>query len=105
MVGYSTYYTMIPVFSLVLDNDVNDEIVFKYPELYKELQKGRELNLKTFLIWVFKSIYQGFIILSFIKKKLSRFVYYLLFIKKKLSRFIIIYKKRWYNYDSFFVII
>jgi len=29
-----------------------------YPDLYKSLQKGRELNLKTFLSWLWKSIYQ-----------------------------------------------
>jgi len=59
MVGYSTLYTMAPVFSLVLDEDVSDEIAFRYPELYQELQKGRVLSYKTFFIWVLKSLYQG----------------------------------------------
>jgi len=59
MVGYSTIYTMAPVFSLVLDEDVSDQIAFRFPELYHELQKGRVLSYKTFCIWVFKSIYQG----------------------------------------------
>ena len=35
----------------------------EFPQLYQSLQKGRELNLKTFLIWVWKSIYQGAIIM------------------------------------------
>eukprot|EP00002_Diphylleia_rotans_P019556 TRINITY_DN3778_c0_g2_i9.p1 TRINITY_DN3778_c0_g2~~TRINITY_DN3778_c0_g2_i9.p1 ORF type:complete len:1276 (+),score=258.10 TRINITY_DN3778_c0_g2_i9:70-3897(+) len=39
MVGYATFYTMAPVFSLVLDEDVGRHIVFMYPELYKDLQK------------------------------------------------------------------
>lgn len=34
MVGYSTIYTMAPVFSLVLDEDVTDQIAFRFPELY-----------------------------------------------------------------------
>ena len=63
VVGYSTVYTMLPVFSLVLDEDVDAKTAFMYPELYKELQKGRRLCLRTFLTWVFKSIYQGGIIM------------------------------------------
>lgn len=59
MVGYATIFTMFPVFSLVLDKDVHDSIAMTYPELYKDLAKGRELTIKTFLIWVIISIYQG----------------------------------------------
>jgi phospholipid-translocating ATPase len=39
LVGYSTLYTMAPVFSLVLDIDVTDETALLYPELYRELTK------------------------------------------------------------------
>lgn len=39
MVGYATIYTMAPVFSLVLDRDVNEDLALIYPELYKELTK------------------------------------------------------------------
>uniref|UniRef100_A0A7S1TBX7 Phospholipid-transporting ATPase n=1 Tax=Compsopogon caeruleus TaxID=31354 RepID=A0A7S1TBX7_9RHOD len=59
LVGYATVFTMFPVFSLVLDHDVSESVALTYPELYRDLQKGRSLNLKTFLTWVFKSIYQG----------------------------------------------
>lgn len=38
-VGYATLYTMAPVFSLVLDKDVNEDLALLYPELYKELTK------------------------------------------------------------------
>lgn len=41
MVGYATVYTMAPVFSLVLDTDVNEDLALQYPELYKELTKVR----------------------------------------------------------------
>ncbi|XP_065523271.1 probable phospholipid-transporting ATPase IIB isoform X6 [Lathamus discolor] len=58
MVGYATIYTMFPVFSLVLDQDVKPEMALLYPELYKDLTKGRSLSFKTFLIWVLISIYQ-----------------------------------------------
>lgn len=65
LVGYATVFTMFPVFSLVLDEDVNEHAADTYPELYKDLQKGRSLNLRTFLVWVFKSIYQGTMIMVF----------------------------------------
>lgn len=65
LVGYATAFTMFPVFSLILDEDVSEHAADTYPELYKDLQKGRSLNLKTFLIWVFKSIYQGTMIMVF----------------------------------------
>ncbi|KAL0563206.1 putative aminophospholipid-translocase [Marasmius crinis-equi] len=40
MVGYATIYTMAPVFSLVLDRDVSEDLAMVYPELYKELTKA-----------------------------------------------------------------
>lgn len=63
MIGYGTVYTMFPVFSLVLDEDVPADIALIYPELYKDLSKGRSLSYKTFFIWVLISIYQGGIIM------------------------------------------
>lgn len=63
ILGYSTIYTSLPVFSLVLDEDVDRETCLKYPILYQTLQAGRSLNFKTFLIWVWKSIYQAAIIM------------------------------------------
>ncbi|XP_055550514.1 probable phospholipid-transporting ATPase IIA isoform X2 [Wyeomyia smithii] len=63
MVGYATLYTMFPVFSLVLDQDISSNIALTYPELYKELSKGRSLSYKTFFMWVLISIYQGGVIM------------------------------------------
>ncbi|XP_074211409.1 putative phospholipid-transporting ATPase IIB isoform X5 [Camelus bactrianus] len=63
MVGYATVYTMFPVFSLVLDEDVRPDTAMLYPELYKDLTKGRSLSFKTFLVWVLISVYQGGILM------------------------------------------
>ena len=63
LVGYSTVYTMLPAFALVLDEDVTEQDVNNFPELYKELHKSRSLNTRTFLQWVCKAIYQGGIIM------------------------------------------
>lgn len=57
MLGYSTIYTSLPVFCLVFDEDTNVDAVMKFPPLYKSLQKGRSLNLKTFMLWVWISVY------------------------------------------------
>lgn len=54
---------MYPVFSLVLDKDVTPETALMYPELYKDLTKGRSLSFKSFFMWVLISIYQGGIIM------------------------------------------
>ena len=62
LVGYATVYTMAPVFSLVLDKDVDEGLANLYPELYKELTSGKSLSYRTFFIWVAVSIYQGGII-------------------------------------------
>ncbi|TFK83591.1 aminophospholipid-transporting P-type ATPase [Polyporus arcularius HHB13444] len=59
MAGYATAYTMAPVFSLVLDRDVSEDLALLYPELYKELTKGRVLSYKTFFMWLMISVYQG----------------------------------------------
>jgi phospholipid-translocating ATPase len=50
---------MAPVFSLVLDQDVNESIALLYPELYKDLTKGRSLSYRTFFVWLLISVYQG----------------------------------------------
>lgn len=60
--GYATIYTMAPVFSLVLDKDVDEGLAKLYPELYKELTEGRSLSYRTFFVWVLVSIYQGSLI-------------------------------------------
>ena len=61
--GYSTVFTCLPSISLLLDQDIKQENVLKFPTLYKVLLKGRELNFKSFLWWVFKSIFQSSILM------------------------------------------
>ena len=62
LVGYASIYTMAPVFSLVLDRDVDEGLANLYPELYKELTTGSSLSYRTFFTWVGISIYQGVVI-------------------------------------------
>lgn len=62
LVGYATVYTMAPVFSLVLDRDVDEGVANLYPELYKELTSGLALSYRTFFVWLAISVYQGLVI-------------------------------------------
>jgi phospholipid-translocating ATPase len=59
LVGYTSIYTMAPVFSLVYDQDISENTALVFPELYRDLTKGRTLSYKTFFIWLFISVYQG----------------------------------------------
>jgi phospholipid-translocating ATPase len=63
MMGYATIYTSLPVFSIVLDKDTGEQQALDFPPLYQTLQKGRSLSFKTFMIWVWKSIFQGGLIM------------------------------------------
>ena len=62
LVGYATIYTLAPVFSLVLDRDVDEPLANLYPELYKELTSGRSLSYRTFFVWTAVSVYQGSVV-------------------------------------------
>lgn len=51
MLGYATVYNILPVLAMYLNEDVDYGVTMIYPELYKNLLKGRQLNTKTFFLW------------------------------------------------------
>lgn len=61
--GWGSVYTNLSTFALLLNRDISSELALKFPELYKELTKGRLLNLKTFFSCVGISVYQGGVIM------------------------------------------
>ena len=63
ILGYTTVYTALPVISLLADRDTDMWNIIRFPLLYRKLQKGRELNIKEFLYWVNKSLFQASIIM------------------------------------------
>lgn len=63
VLGYTSIYTNFPVFSLIFDKDTDISKVLKFPSMYKELQKGRELSIKAFIYWLFMSIFQASVIM------------------------------------------
>ena len=60
---YSTFFTNFPVFSMILDEDIPKQVVFNYPILYSLVQKGENLTFKIFMIWFWKSTFQGSVII------------------------------------------
>jgi len=50
MMGYATIFTMFPVFCLIFDQDLPRSKILEYHNLYKTMQKGREMATKKFLI-------------------------------------------------------
>jgi len=63
MLGYATIFTSFPIFALIFIEDVTYEQAMGYPQLYKALQEGREINIKTFLCWTWMSIWQAMVIM------------------------------------------
>ena len=63
IMGYSTIFTNFPVFALILDIDIPIEQAFNYPMLYSLTQEGRNISPKVFFIWLWKSIFQGSVII------------------------------------------
>mgnify|MGYP001096131967 FL=1 len=63
MLGYTTVFTSMPVFSLVLDKDADYRTIAEHRDLYMSLQSGHKLNGTSFLIWIWKSLYQGSVII------------------------------------------
>lgn len=65
IVLYVTCYTLLPFFASILSYDIVKETAFKFPELYKEMNKKRALNLRSFATWNVVSFYQGALIILF----------------------------------------
>mmetsp|Transcript_17647 Transcript_17647/g.17620 ORF Transcript_17647/g.17620 Transcript_17647/m.17620 type:complete len:814 (-) Transcript_17647:47-2488(-) len=63
MLGYTTIYTMLPVFSLVLDEDADIHSIMRYPVLYESLQTRKLMRFTSFCVCIFKSFYQGSVII------------------------------------------
>ncbi|KAI5150324.1 phospholipid-translocating ATPase [Nematocida ausubeli] len=62
-IGYVTFYTFLPVFSIVLSKDMSKKVSRKFPELYSDISNGSVLNNSTFSTWMFMGYYQGVVIM------------------------------------------
>ena len=48
MLGYTTFFTSMPVFALIMDVDIEYKTIKSFPDLYQTQQLGRALNLTRF---------------------------------------------------------
>ena len=48
-IGFVTVFTCLPVFQLLFNEEYDIDTVMEYPQLFRDLRKGRSLNLKEFL--------------------------------------------------------
>lgn len=61
--GYTTLFTAFAVFSLILSDDIPIEQAFNYPILYSLVMEGHLLSTKMVMYWIFKSVFQGAVII------------------------------------------
>lgn len=59
MIGYSTLFTTLPIFAIILDEDVPNNYAMDFPDLYKKMKQSRSLSVRTFISYVLKSVQQG----------------------------------------------
>jgi len=56
---FITFYTFLPIFSIIYSSDISRNVVMKFPELYKELAENQLLSYRHFSIWTLIAFYQG----------------------------------------------
>lgn len=56
MIGYSTLFTTLPIFAIILDEDVPNNYAMDFPDLYKKMKQSRSLSVRTFISYVLKSV-------------------------------------------------
>jgi len=49
----------LPIITIVIDRDLSDEMILRYPAVYKEGANSMYCNLQTFLRWMFRGIVQA----------------------------------------------
>uniref|UniRef100_A0A0A9WCR6 Putative phospholipid-transporting ATPase IIB n=1 Tax=Lygus hesperus TaxID=30085 RepID=A0A0A9WCR6_LYGHE len=59
VVGYSSFYTSLPIFMQVFDEDIDERTALMFPELYTEELQDNVLHDRVFLEWCVLAIYQG----------------------------------------------
>jgi magnesium-transporting ATPase (P-type) len=62
-IGYNLIFTALPIIVVAtLDKDVPSKIIYRFPHLYTECQKGVFFNWKTMSRWILLAIAQAFIV-------------------------------------------
>jgi len=59
---YNMIFTALPViFFAIFDKDINEEDLEKYPELYNRSKDNKDLNAKTFFLWMVNAVWHSLV--------------------------------------------
>lgn len=56
---YNIVFTGLPILFYVLDKDIDEEHLLKWPQLYFDSQSGKSLSAKTMVVWILKAFFQA----------------------------------------------
>lgn len=62
LLGFATFFTMVPPFNYYINEDIDYKLVMQYPEVYRYTSSGRLISFKTFCLWLLSSIVISFMI-------------------------------------------
>lgn len=62
LLGFATFFTMLPPFNYYINEDIDYKLVMQYPEVYRYTSSGRLISFKTFCLWLLASIVISFMI-------------------------------------------
>ncbi|OQS01643.1 phospholipid-transporting ATPase [Achlya hypogyna] len=63
IVGWNVLYTLFPILVLgVIDEDISSETVLRYPFIFRNNQKGQELNIDKMRVWVVNALLHSFLV-------------------------------------------
>jgi len=60
---WNLVFTLVPPFTYGLfEKDVDDQTIYKYPKLYRRMQRGRLFTYRTFMFWMNSAIWHAVVI-------------------------------------------
>ncbi|KDO33151.1 hypothetical protein SPRG_01963 [Saprolegnia parasitica CBS 223.65] len=63
IVGWNVLYTLFPILVLgITDEDISSETVLLYPFIFRNNQKGQELNIEKMRVWVVNALLHSFLV-------------------------------------------
>ncbi|CAI5702355.1 unnamed protein product [Peronospora effusa] len=72
MVGWNVLYTVLPIFVLgILDEDIRDRAVLRYPFVYRSCLKKSELSIQGLGIWIANALFHSCLVCFVVLKTMN----------------------------------
>ncbi|CAI5738239.1 unnamed protein product [Peronospora destructor] len=72
MVGWNVLYTVLPIFVLgILDEDIRDSAVLRYPFVYRSCLKKSELSIQELGIWIANALFHSCLVCFVVSKTMG----------------------------------